>query len=120
MGWSQEGIDQYNKLFKETVKNRNKSWALDFELDVMESLKEHHYKLSSMDDITPVPYLSFHATQLQQQPLGSSLQHTTVSNIITSTCVFLVMVHEECPSSSKPKTWSGCIEIVCYLQLHGK
>jgi len=51
MGWSQEGINRYNELFKETVKNRNQSWAQDFELEVMESLKERHYKLSSMDEI---------------------------------------------------------------------
>jgi hypothetical protein len=47
---------------------------------VWESFKLQH--------ITPVPYLSFHATQLQRQPLGLSLQHTIVSNIVTSTCVF--------------------------------
>jgi hypothetical protein len=40
MGWSQEGIDWYNELFKETVLNQKESWANDFEMDVVESLKE--------------------------------------------------------------------------------
>ncbi len=40
MGWSQEGIDWYNELFKETVLNQKESWAIDFEMDVVESLKE--------------------------------------------------------------------------------
>jgi len=35
-----------------------------------------------------VPHLSFHATQLQWQPLGLTLQHTIVFNIVASTCVF--------------------------------
>jgi hypothetical protein len=39
-GWLQEGIDQYNKLFKATVLNQKESWASDFEMDVVESLKE--------------------------------------------------------------------------------
>jgi hypothetical protein len=39
MGWSQEGIDQYNELFKETV------------LDVVESLKERHYRNASLEEI---------------------------------------------------------------------
>jgi hypothetical protein len=40
MGRSQEGINQYNELFKETVLNQKESWANDFEMDVVESLKE--------------------------------------------------------------------------------
>jgi hypothetical protein len=40
MGWLQEGIDQYNELFKETVLNQKESWAIEFETDVVESLKE--------------------------------------------------------------------------------
>jgi hypothetical protein len=36
MGWLQEGIDQYNELFKEKVLNQNRSWAMEVELDVME------------------------------------------------------------------------------------
>ncbi len=40
MGWSQEGIDQYNELFKATVLNQKESWVSDFEMDVVESLKE--------------------------------------------------------------------------------
>jgi hypothetical protein len=40
MGWSQEGIDQDNELFKETVLNQKESWVIDFEMDVVESLKE--------------------------------------------------------------------------------
>jgi hypothetical protein len=40
MGWSQEGINWYNELFKETVLNQKESWAVDFEMDVVESLKE--------------------------------------------------------------------------------
>jgi hypothetical protein len=42
MGWSQEGINRYNELFKETVLNQKESWANDFEMDVVESLKEQH------------------------------------------------------------------------------
>jgi hypothetical protein len=40
-GWSQEGINQYNKLFKATVLPEPKklSWASDLEMDVVESLK---------------------------------------------------------------------------------
>jgi hypothetical protein len=30
MGWSQERIDGYNELFKETVLNQKESWAIDF------------------------------------------------------------------------------------------
>jgi hypothetical protein len=51
MGWSQEGIDQYNELFKETVLNRKESWANDFEMDVVESLKEQHYRNASLEEI---------------------------------------------------------------------
>lgn len=51
MGWSQEGINRYNELFKETVKDRNNTWAVDFEIDVRDSLKERHYKLSSLEQI---------------------------------------------------------------------
>jgi hypothetical protein len=40
MGWLQEGIDWYNELCKETVLNQKESWANDFEMDVVESLKE--------------------------------------------------------------------------------
>jgi hypothetical protein len=40
MGWSQEGINWYNELFKETVLNQKESRAIDFEMDVVESLKE--------------------------------------------------------------------------------
>jgi hypothetical protein len=40
MGWSQEGIDWYKELFKETVLNQKESWANDFEMDVVESLEE--------------------------------------------------------------------------------
>jgi hypothetical protein len=40
MGWSQEGFDQYNELFKETVLNQKESWAIEFEMDIVESLKE--------------------------------------------------------------------------------
>jgi hypothetical protein len=32
MGWSQEGIDRYNELFKEKVLNQKESWANDFEM----------------------------------------------------------------------------------------
>jgi hypothetical protein len=39
-GWLQEGIDHYNELFKATVLNQKESWAIDFEMDVVESLKE--------------------------------------------------------------------------------
>jgi hypothetical protein len=44
MGWLQEGIDQCNELFKETVLNWKESWAIDFDMDVVESLKERHYQ----------------------------------------------------------------------------
>jgi len=63
-----------------------------------------------------VPCLSIHAIQLQQQPLGSLLQHTIISNIVASTCVFsrrgvrrapivietqnMVWVHQNCVLSS--------------------
>jgi hypothetical protein len=40
MGWLQEGIDQYNELFKETVLNQKEKWEIDFEMDVVELLKE--------------------------------------------------------------------------------
>jgi hypothetical protein len=40
MGWSQESIDWYNELFKGAVLNQKQSWAIDFEMDVVESLKE--------------------------------------------------------------------------------
>jgi hypothetical protein len=40
MGCSQEGIDWYNELFKETVLNWKESWVIDFEMDVVEPLKE--------------------------------------------------------------------------------
>jgi hypothetical protein len=40
MGWLQEGIDQYNERLKETVLNQKGSWANNFEMDVVESLKE--------------------------------------------------------------------------------
>jgi hypothetical protein len=33
MGWSQEGIDQYNELFKATVLNQKESWVIDFEME---------------------------------------------------------------------------------------
>jgi hypothetical protein len=51
MGWLQEGIDQYNELFKATVLNRKESWAIDFEMDVVESLKERHYRNASLEEI---------------------------------------------------------------------
>jgi hypothetical protein len=51
MGWLQEGIDQYNNLFKATVLNRKESWASDFEMDVVESLKERHYRNASLEEI---------------------------------------------------------------------
>jgi hypothetical protein len=51
MGWSQEGINQYNELFKETVLNWKESWAIDFEMDVVELLKEWHYQNTSLQDI---------------------------------------------------------------------
>ena len=51
MGWSQEGIDWYNELFKETVLNQKESWAIDFEMDVVESLKEWHYRNASLEEI---------------------------------------------------------------------
>jgi hypothetical protein len=37
---SAKGIDWYNELFKETVLNQKESWAIEFEMDVVESLKE--------------------------------------------------------------------------------
>jgi hypothetical protein len=40
MGWLQDGIDQYNELFKETVLNQKECWVIDFEMDVVEMLKE--------------------------------------------------------------------------------
>jgi hypothetical protein len=40
MGWSQEGIDWYNELFKETALNQKESWVIDCEMDVVESLKQ--------------------------------------------------------------------------------
>jgi hypothetical protein len=40
MGWSQEGIDWYNELFKETVLNQKESWANDFEIDVVDRVTE--------------------------------------------------------------------------------
>lgn len=39
-GQLQERIDRYNELFKEMVQNRKKRWALGFEEEVMESLKD--------------------------------------------------------------------------------
>jgi hypothetical protein len=51
MGWSQEGINWYNELFKETVMNQKESWANDFEMDVVESLKERHYRNTSLEEI---------------------------------------------------------------------
>jgi hypothetical protein len=51
MGLSQEGIDQYNELFKETVLNQKESWANDFEMDVVESLQERHYRNASLEEI---------------------------------------------------------------------
>jgi hypothetical protein len=51
MGWSQEGINWYNELFKETILNQNESLAMDFEMDVVESLKEQHYQNASLDEI---------------------------------------------------------------------
>jgi hypothetical protein len=48
MGWLQEGIDWYNELFKETVLNQKESWVIDFEMDVVESLKEQHYQNASL------------------------------------------------------------------------
>jgi hypothetical protein len=51
MGWLQVGIDRYNELFKETVLNRKESWANDFEMDVVESLKERHYQNASLEEI---------------------------------------------------------------------
>jgi hypothetical protein len=51
MGWSQEGIDQYNELFKATVLNQKESWAIDFEMDVVESLKERHYRNALLKEI---------------------------------------------------------------------
>jgi hypothetical protein len=40
MGWSQEGINRYNELFKETVLNREESWANDFEMDACSRVTE--------------------------------------------------------------------------------
>jgi hypothetical protein len=51
MGWSREGINWYNELFKETVLNQKESWANDFEMDVVESLKEQHYQNASLEEI---------------------------------------------------------------------
>jgi hypothetical protein len=50
MGWSQEGNDQNNELFKETVLNRKESWGIKFEMEV-ESLKKRHYQNASLDEI---------------------------------------------------------------------
>jgi hypothetical protein len=36
MGWSQEGINWYNELFKATVLNQKESWVINFEMDVVE------------------------------------------------------------------------------------
>jgi hypothetical protein len=47
----QEGIDQYNELFKATVLNQKESWASDFEMDVVESLKERHYRNALLEEI---------------------------------------------------------------------
>jgi hypothetical protein len=51
MGWSQEGIDRYNELFKETVLNQKESWANAFEMDVIESLKERHCRNALLEEI---------------------------------------------------------------------
>jgi hypothetical protein len=51
MGWLQEGIDWYNKLFKEAALNQKESQAIEFEMDVVESLKERHYQNASLDEI---------------------------------------------------------------------
>jgi hypothetical protein len=51
MGWSQEGINRYNELFKARVLNQKESWAIDFEMDVVESLKEQHYRNASLEKI---------------------------------------------------------------------
>jgi hypothetical protein len=51
MGWLQEGIDWYYELFKETVLNHKESWVIEFEMDVVESLKEWHYQNASLDEI---------------------------------------------------------------------
>jgi hypothetical protein len=51
MGWLQEGINQYNELFKATVLNQKESWVIDFEMDVVESLKEQHYQNASLEEI---------------------------------------------------------------------
>ncbi len=40
MGLSQEGINWYNEVFKETVLNQKESWVIEFKMDVVESLKE--------------------------------------------------------------------------------
>ena len=100
------------------------------EKQVWESFKLQH--------ITPVPYLSFHATQLQRQPLGLSLQHTIVSNIVTSTCVFsrlgarrapvvletqnMVWVNQNCvlSSASWQMIWSFKFYIQSTVQIRGR
>jgi hypothetical protein len=51
MGWSQEGIDRYNELFKASVLNQKESWAIDFEMDVVESMNEQHYRNASLEEI---------------------------------------------------------------------
>jgi hypothetical protein len=51
MGWSQEGIDWYNELFKETVLNQNASCVIDFEMDAVKSLKDQHYQNASLEEI---------------------------------------------------------------------
>jgi hypothetical protein len=51
MGWLQEGINWYNELFKATVLNQTESWVIDFEMDVVESLKEQHYQNALLEEI---------------------------------------------------------------------
>jgi hypothetical protein len=51
MGWLQEGINWYNELFKETVLNQKESWAIDFEMDVVVSMKKRHYWNASLEEI---------------------------------------------------------------------
>jgi hypothetical protein len=51
MGWSQEGINPYNELFKKTVLNQKESWAIDFVMYMVESLKERHYRNASFEEI---------------------------------------------------------------------
>jgi hypothetical protein len=47
----QEGINQYNELFKATVLNQKESCTSDFEMDVVKSLKERHYRNASLERI---------------------------------------------------------------------